>query len=151
MKRFATVLSAMTLAWGSVSGFASGPAHNITPSNVPAAANIRQISLSSYNVHDTNLVPFHAKNTLSANTNNTLLAERKGANFKNGTLDTIPYFNNWFITGTRNSVYTYSMVGHSPKAGGTTSFNVLALPIKYLLIDNSGNVIYDLDPTDNGN
>ncbi|GAC1653157.1 MAG: hypothetical protein NVS9B15_13790 [Acidobacteriaceae bacterium] len=79
-----------------------------------------------------------------------LLNARKGANFRNGTVDTIPYFDNWFITGSRNSVYTYSMIGHNPKAGGTTTFIALMLPVSLYLNDALGNPVYVLDATNGG-
>jgi hypothetical protein len=53
----------------------------------------------------------------------------------------------WF-TGYRNSVYSYSMVGHSPKAGGTTGIPNEVIPLELQLIgpDNK-TVIYDQDPS----
>jgi hypothetical protein len=39
------------------------------------------------------------------------------------------------------------MVGHSPKAGGTTGINNRILPLEVKLTDLLGNVLYDFDPT----
>ena len=93
------------------------------------------------------LAKYKAQNNLSAAMNQRLIKEKQGATFLNGTIDTIPYFNSWFVTGSRNSVYTYSMVGHSPKAGGTTSLNNELIPLITQLIDASGNLAFTFDPT----
>ena len=93
------------------------------------------------------LAPFKAQNHLSAAMNKTLLQQRQGASFKNGTIDTVPYFNSSFITGGRNSIYAYSMVGQSPQAGGTTWIDNRILPLQVQLTDFNGNVLYDFNPT----
>ncbi len=92
------------------------------------------------------LVQFKAQNHLSSTTNALLTKQKAGANYTNGTIDTVPYFNSWFITGSRNSIYTYSMVGHNPKAGGTTGINNRILPLEVILTDFNGNPLYDFNP-----
>lgn len=100
------------------------------------------------------MVAFKAQNHLSAAMNNHLLKEKSsaggsfaGPGIKNGTVDTVPYFNSWFITGSRNSIYTYSMVGQSPTMGGTTGINNELIPLITLLIDSNGNIAFVFDPT----
>jgi hypothetical protein len=89
---------------------------------------------------DHSFVKLKAQNHLSSALNQMLSRERSGTGgtmsdpgIKNGTADTIPYFNSWFITGSRNSIYPYSMVGHSPSNGGTTGVNNEVLTLGLLL------------------
>jgi hypothetical protein len=98
-----------------------------------------------------------AQNHLSTAMNQLLTKEKAGVGgglgspgYKNGTVDTLPYFNSWFITGYRNSVYTYSMVGHSPTAGGTTTITNRILPLVIVLFDANNNPLYIFDPTGGG-
>jgi hypothetical protein len=100
------------------------------------------------------LASYKAQNHLSTAMNNQLVKEKSSAggtfgnpNYVNGVVDTLPYFNSWFITGSRNSVYTYSMLGHSPKLGGTTGINNRILPLAIFLNDGAGNNLYLYDPT----
>ncbi len=100
------------------------------------------------------LAALKAQNHLSAAMNHKLTAERTGLGgtmsdpgIKNGTVDTVPYFNSWFVTGSRNSIYPYSMVGQSPTAGGTTGINNELIPLITELIDQNGNLAYTYDPT----
>ena len=151
MKKTIAIATLLTLALGSsFAATRTAPVvHRLTAkANGPAV--VQRIPLSSVKMNNNNLASWHAKNGLSAAMNTKMINARKGASFRNGTVDTIPYFDNWFITGTRNSVYTYSMVGHNPKAGGTTSFNTLMLPVEFRLFDAAGNMKYDLDPTNGG-
>jgi len=104
-----------------------------------------------------NLASFRAQNKLSSTMSQQLVKEKSSAggtfgnpNYVNGVVDTIPYFNSWFITGSRNSVYTYSMFGHSPKAGGTTYINNRILPLIIDLMDPNGNTLFRFDPTGGG-
>lgn len=80
--------------------------------------------------------------------NRYLTNQQKRANFTNGTIDTVPYFSGWFITGGKNSLFTYSMVGQSPTAGGTTGINNQIIPLITIL--TVGNTVYAVyDPTVN--
>ena len=57
------------------------------------------------------MLNWKAVNKLSPAMQQKIKAQQKGS-FVNGTIDTIAYFNSWFITGDgKNSVYVYSMVG----------------------------------------
>jgi hypothetical protein len=97
-----------------------------------------------------------AQNHLSTAMNQKLVKEKSSAGgsfgnpgIKNGTIDTLPYFNSWFNTGTRNSIYTYSMVGHSPKLGGTTGIHNELIPLITVLLDDPVklNILAVFDPT----
>ncbi len=80
--------------------------------------------------------------------NQKLATAQKGATYKNcAGIITIPCFSSWFVTGYRNSVYTYTMVGHSPTAGGTTTIPTQVIPLETWLVgpDNT-TVMYDFDP-----
>jgi hypothetical protein len=90
---------------------------------------------------------YKAQNHLSAAMNNRLIHEKKALGYNDGTIDTLPYFNGWFITGYRNSVYTYSMVGHSPKNGGMTGIDNRILPLIIELDDAKGHPMFTYDPT----
>src|SRR5438270_1577025 len=153
MKKTIAIASLFVLALGSsFAATAKAPQHTLNVGK-PVSGGIQTIHVSSakaLKMNNSTLAAWHAKNSLTAATNQTLLNNRKGANFRNGTIDTIPYFDNWFITGSRNSVYTYSMVGHSPKVGGTTTINTLFLPVRIDLLDNNGNTVYSFDPTNGG-
>jgi len=98
--------------------------------------------------HDpSSLAQFKAQNHLSYAMNSKLkavaLMAPKGKYVK-GTIDTLPYFSSWFITGSRNSIYPYSMVGGSPSAGGTTSVNTQLIPLISVLLYNGSEVaVYD--------
>jgi hypothetical protein len=108
------------------------------------AGKIRTIKVG--NETNAKLIPFKAQNHLTSAMNSLLIKQKAGATYKNGTVDTVPFFNSWFITGSRNSIYTYSMVGHSPKTGATTGVNNRILPLEILLTDANGNVLYDFNP-----
>lgn len=89
-----------------------------------------------------------AQNHLSTALNNLIVKQQQGAQFHNCSgFISIPCFNSWFITGYRNSVYTYSMVGHSPKAGGTTNLPNEVIPLELQLFDANGQMVFDFDPT----
>ncbi len=97
---------------------------------------------------------FKAQNHLSTAMNQKLAKMQKGASYNNcAGIITIPCFSSWFITGYRNSVYTYTMVGHSPVAGGTTTIPTEVIPLETLLIGpDNVTVLYDFDPqAPNGN
>ncbi|MBV8842188.1 MAG: hypothetical protein JO307_05195 [Bryobacterales bacterium] len=101
-----------------------------------------------------NLRSYKAQNHLSSALNQQMVKEKSSVggaffspNYANGAVDTLPYFNSWFVTGSRNSVYTYSMLGHSPKLGGTTVINNRILPLAIFLNDGKGNNLYEYDPT----
>jgi hypothetical protein len=95
------------------------------------------------------LANFKAQNHLSYAVNQNIKSaglKVGNAGFINGPIDTVPYFQSWFITGSRNSVYPYSMVGHSPKAGGTTTINTQLIPLITVLL-TGGSEVAVYDPT----
>jgi hypothetical protein len=78
--------------------------------------------------------------------NQKIRAQQKGR-FANGTIDTLPYFNSYFLTGDgKNSIYVYSMLGGSPPAGGTTNIQTEIIPLISEL-DFGGFPLYIFDPT----
>lgn len=147
------VLLAMTLA---LYGVASAATHVNTPvkkiqltapkgSNPAGKFSYIKVGKDS----NPSLQQYKAVNKLSYATNqklkNTALAAKKNS-YVNGTIDTVPYFSSWFITGSRNSVYPYAMVGQSPTTGGTTTISNRILPLEIQLADSLGNVLFDFNP-----
>ena len=142
MRRIAGLLTLVTLTFAATTGFAQ------RIMTVPRTTSGSPITLNGpmqYDPHSA--ASYKAQNKLNSSMASTLYKEKIGANFKNGSVDTIPYFDNWFITGGKNSVYTYSMVGHSPKVGGTTMVNTQLIPLVTRLADLAGNIYYIFDPT----
>jgi hypothetical protein len=92
---------------------------------------------------------YKAQNHLTPALNNLIKQQQKGAAFHNCTgFISIPCFNSWFITGYRNSVYTYSMVGHSPRAGGMTFIPNTVIPVVLNLnAPSCGGTCYAFDPS----
>ena len=146
MRKIAGLLSILVLTFGAAASFAANQNVVVVKSTIKGTP-VKQVLKAQK--EPGSLTKFKAQNKLSAATNNALIKEKAGANFKNGTQSTIPYFNSWFITGYRNSVYTYSMVGHSPKAGGTTGIDNELIPLITELFDADGNLAFVFDPTIN--
>jgi hypothetical protein len=135
-----------------------------TPTTTGSPIAAGSIKLAGPDNHS--LVKLKAQNHLSSALNQMLSRERAGTGgtmsdpgIKNGTADTIPYFNSWFITGSRNSIYPYSMVGHSPSNGGTTGVNNEVITLELVLcapgqgyacnpffIPSPPFAVYDFDP-----
>lgn len=93
---------------------------------------------------------YKAQNHLSATLNQEIKnAGLKGPQYHNGTLlNTLPYFQSWFITGSRNSIYPYSMAGQSPVLGGTTGINNELIPlVTWLVGPDNQTILYVYDPT----
>jgi hypothetical protein len=87
-----------------------------------------------------------AVNKLSPAMNQKIRAQQHGS-FVRGAIDTIPYFNGYFLTGDgKNSIYVYSMVGGPPPAGGTTNIPTEIIPLVSEL-DFGGVPLYIFDPT----
>src|SRR6516225_11290799 len=147
MRTISGLLCILALTFGAVAGFAADKEVRILKSTTKGKP-IPPGSIKFLGPDNHSLASYKAQNHLSAATNqlikNTAL---KAPAFHNGTaLNTIPYFQNWFITGTRNSVYPYSMVGQSPPAGGTTGINNQIIPLITVLVQ-SGVGLYVFDPT----
>lgn len=143
MRKIAGLLSVLTLTFGTAASFAAEQKVILKPTT--KGTRVTEVLMAER--EPASLAQLKAQNKLSTATNNFLVKEKQGASFKNGTASTIPYFNSWFITGYRNSVYTYSMAGHSPKAGGTTAINNELIPLITQLFDANGNLAFVFDPT----
>jgi hypothetical protein len=150
MRRVAVLLSVLTLTFGVVASSAFAQTIRKVPPTTtgrPIAAGFVKMAGPDHN----SLVKLKAQNHLSSTMNMKLTREKTGLGgsmsspgIKNGTVDTLPYFNSWFITGSRNSIYTYSMVGQNPKAGGTTGINNQVIPlITELLVGGVPVAIFD--------
>jgi hypothetical protein len=146
MRKISGLLTLLALTLGAMVAFAAPAVVVLRPTNhgTPARGRIQLRGPDHYS-----LEKFKAQNHLSAGLNNLIKLQQRGAQYHNcaGFLS-IPCFNSWFITGYRSSVYTYSMVGHSPTAGGTTGIPNEVIPLEFQLIGPDGStVLYDFDPT----
>ena len=153
MRKLFRLLYVLVWSFGVVSSFAAAKVIMLAApkGSNPAGSYARVQKGTDYSK---GVAAWKAQNHLTTTTNQRLVREKAGVGggfgrpgYKNGTMDTVPYFNSWFITGGRNSVYTYSMVGKSPKAGGTTLIENRILPLFIALLDERGNVLYSFDPT----
>ena len=148
MRKLLCSLTLSALALTSVGGFAATKAKVIK--YVPKATKGKPYGkILTAKKDPSNLVQFKAQNHLSYAVNQKILNAAKTAKkggYVNGTIDTVPYFSSWFITGSRNSVYPYSMVGHSPAAGGTTNITTQLIPLVTVLLYN-GTAVAVYDPT----
>lgn len=146
MRKTAGLLSILALLLTAAPGFAAGGTvlrPTITGSRIPPGY-IQYKGPDHYS-----LAKYKAQNHLSSAMNNLIIKQESGPQFHNcsGFLS-LPCFNSWFITGYRNSVYTYAMLGGSPKAGGTTNISNEVIPLESQLIGPDGQtIIYDFDPT----
>lgn len=151
MRKFLCSLTILALVLSASGAFAA--THLLNPKNHPTikylprttkGSPVKATSAAKYQNHS--LQSLKAINKLSPAMNAKITAQQKGS-YVNGTIDTIPYFNSWFITGDgKNSVYTYSMVGGSPPAGGTTNIPTEVIPLISEL-DYLGTPIYLFDPS----
>src|SRR6266850_1395620 len=153
MRKLFRLLYVLVWSLGAVNSFAAAKVIMLTApkGRNPAGSYARVWKGTDYSK---GVAAWKAQNHLTATMNQLLVREKSGAGgglgwrgYKNGTVDTLPYFNSWFITGGRNSVYTYSMAGKSPKAGGTTLIENRILPLFIVLLDGNDNALYTFDPT----
>jgi hypothetical protein len=154
MRKILGLFFVLALYFGVTAGYVSAQGRTVrvvpgTTSGSPVPAGF--IKLAGPDDHS--LVTLKAQNHLSSAMKQRLTKEKTGLGgtmsnpgIKNGTVNTVPYFNSWFITGTRNSIYTYSMVGHSPKVGGTTGIDNQVIPLITVLL-KTGSALYVFDPT----
>ena len=150
MRKVLCSLTILALAFTAIGAFA---ANRLNAKNHPPVKYLPRTTGGSpvhpsgklqYDPHS--LQNWKAVNKLSPAMQQKIKAQQHGS-FANGTIDTIPYFNSWFLTGDgKNSVYVYSMVGHSPAAGGTTNVPTEIIPLVSEL-DLGGVPIYIFDPT----
>lgn len=149
MRKLLCSLTLLGLIFASVGGFAaSGKKVYIAPRTTTGKSIPK--GFLKFQGHDpASLAQYKAQNHLSYAMNQKIknqgLKARKGS-FVNCTIDTIPCFSSWFITGSRNSVYPYSMVGQNPAAGGTTGVNNVIIPVVTFL-QAGGVTVYTFDPT----
>lgn len=150
MRKFLCSLTILALAFtaiGAVAAIHLNPKDHPTVKYLPKSTGGSPAKLTGglkYQNHS--MQSLKAVNKLSPTMNAKVTAQQKGS-YVNGTINTIPYFNSWFITGDgKNSVYTYSMVGGNPPAGGTTKVPTEIVPLVSEL-DFGGVPIYVFDPT----
>ena len=145
MRKIAGLLS-LVVAFGTVAGFAADQ-KVFLKSTTHGTAVRGAIPMKGPDHYS--FARLKAQNHLSARMNQLIQQQQKGAAFHNCSgFISIPCFSSWFITGYRNSVYSYSMIGHSPKAGGTTSIPNEVIPLELQLIGpDNVTVIYDQDPS----
>src|SRR5664279_2963114 len=143
MRKVAGLLCILALTFGALASFAATQKVVYLKSTTHGTAHKGAIQMKGPDHFSLN--KYKAQNHLTPALNNLIAKQQRGAQYNNcsGFLS-IPCFNSWFITGYRNSVYTYSMVGHSPTAGGTTGLNNELIGLELLLIGPDGStVIYD--------
>jgi hypothetical protein len=140
-------LSILILCFGTLVGSAFAQARKTVPPTTQGKP-IPPGSIKYLGPDHHSLANFKAQNHLSNGTNYLIKSGAlKDPTFQNGTaLNTVPYFQSWFVTGTRNSIYPYSMVGQSPTAGGATVLNNQIIPLVTVL-QVGGVTIYVFDPT----
>src|SRR5512135_1403542 len=112
MRKLACSLTLLALALTAVGGFA---ATKQIVQLKPSIKGTRSNTILKAQREPSSMAQFKAQNHLSYAVNSKILNAAKlvkTGSFVNGTIDTVPYFSSWFITGSRNSVYPYSMVGH---------------------------------------
>jgi hypothetical protein len=146
MRKISGLLTLLALTLGTVTAFAAQRVVYVK-SNTHGQPVRSRIQLKGPDNHV--FAPYKAQNRLSPVQNNLIKRQQKGPQYHNcsGFLS-IPCFDSWFITGYRSSVYSYSMVGHSPTAGGTTGIPNEVIPLELQLIGPDGStILYDFDPT----
>jgi hypothetical protein len=151
MRKVAGLLCILALTFGTVASFAANKNYVVIQSTTKGSP-LPKDYVKKLGPDHFKLNAYKAQNHLSAQMNQKIAAQQKGAQYHNcsGFLS-IPCFDSWFITGTRNSIYTYSMVGQSPVAGGTTTLTNRVIPLTMLLIDAFAKLYYTFDPTAAGN
>jgi hypothetical protein len=145
MRKVAGLLCILALTFGALASFAATKKVYLksTTHGTPVKGPIKMLGPDSYK-----LAAYKAQNHLTPALNNLIAKQQKGAQYHNCTgFLSVPCFNSWFVTGYRNSVYSYSMVGQSPKAGGTTGLPNEVIGLELQLIGPDGvTVIYDNNP-----
>jgi hypothetical protein len=148
MRKLLCMLTFLALTFATVAGFAATKTYKYLPKTTSGKPYGR---ITNVKYDDYHLASLKAQNHLTAAQNSSFgrfgLMARKGS-YINGTGNTIPYFGSWYITGARNSIYPFSMVGHSPSAGGTTGINNQLIPLVTVL-QIGGQTVATFDPTVN--
>jgi hypothetical protein len=153
MRKIAGFCCMFALTFGALASFAANQPKVLLHSTIKGSP-IKAGSIKYLGPDHFKLNNLKAQNHLSTAMNQKIVAMQRGATYRNCSgIITIPCFSSWFITGYRNSVYTYTMVGRSPTAGGTTTIPTHVIPLETWLIgpDNT-TILYDFNPqAANGN
>jgi len=145
MRKVAGLLCILTLTFGALASFAATKKVYLKSTTHGSPVKGAQV-MKGPDSHV--FAAYKAQNHLTPALNNLIAKQQRGGQYKNcaGFLS-VPCFNSWFITGYRNSVYPYSMVGQSPTAGGTTGLHNELIGLELQLIGPDGvTVIYDNNP-----
>jgi len=150
MRKLLCSLAILAMIFAAVGGFAAteGKVYKYVPKTTAGKPIPKGfIKFEGYDTH--NMAQFKAQNHLSYAMNQKIknqgLKAKKGS-FVKCTIDSIPCFQSWFITGSRNSVYPYTIVGQAPTVGATTGINNQIIPLISVL--TVGRVpLYVFDPT----
>ncbi len=129
----------VTLSLAAVASYAQTPVTtNVGPGSPIVGA------FANWSADPATMAEFKAQNNLSPAQN---ALTRGLGKYKNATVPggTIPFFESYFLTGSRNSLYTYTMVGQSPTAGGTTTIPTVLIPLP-IQLNNGGTEYYYFDP-----
>ena len=114
MRKLLCTLTILALTFAAVGAWAASKTYKYLPKTTSGHphATIRNVSFDNYK-----LASLKAQNHLTPAQNMAFgrfgLKAHHANSYVNGTGNTIPFFGSWFITGSRNSVYPFSMVGHS--------------------------------------
>ena len=147
MRKVTGLSCVLVLAFGSLAAFAANKP-TVTIKSTTKGSAIPHGFVKWEGPDHYTLAKYKAQNHLSAQMIQKIATQQRGAQFHNCTgFISVPCFNSWLLTGYRNSIYTYSMVGHSPTAGGTTGLNneVIGLELQLIGSDNV-TVVYDQNP-----
>ena len=144
MRKVVALLFILALTLGALSSFAATRKVYLrsTTHGTPIKGPINRLGPDNHA-----LAAYKAQNHLTPALNALIAKQQKGSQYHNCTgFLSVPCFSSWFITGTRNSIYPYSMVGQNPTAGGTTGLNNEVIGLELWLVgpDNT-TVIYDQD------
>src|SRR5215471_13950978 len=133
MRKFLCSLIVLALAFTALGAFAATKLNlkshplMLVPRTKSGSPAVKGKGPLKYDPHS--MQNWKAVNKLSPAMNQKIRAQQKGR-FANGTIDTLPYFNSYFLTGDgKNSIYVYSMLGGSPPAGGTTNIQTEIIPL----------------------
>ena len=148
MRKLLCLLTLLALAFAAVGGLAATTAK--TYKYVPRTTSGKPFgTIQGAKLDPHSLAQFKAQNHLSYATNQKILAnagKAKKNGFINGVVNTVPYFQGWFITGSRNSIYPYAMVGQSPTNGGITTVKTQLIPL-ITVLEVGGVPVATYDPT----
>ncbi|MDR3749711.1 MAG: hypothetical protein P4M04_16450 [Acidobacteriota bacterium] len=145
MRKLLSLLTLLALTLAAVGAFAATVYKTVprTTSGKP----VPTIQGAKFDPHS--LASFKAQNHLTYAMNQKIRANAGKApkdGYIPGVVNTVPYFQGWFITGSRNSIYPFATVGGSPTNGGTTTLNTQLIPLITVLLVG-GVQVAEYDPT----